>query len=126
MAIGWLTILKMVPWGDVIENAPKVATGAKKLWSRVAKKPAGATVIVAADAMPEQPLTLLQLQQQVTALQTVTAELQQQMIDSTELINTLAEQNSRLVKRVEIDRKRLLWLALCLLAMLLVLLFKPF
>ena len=126
MAIGWLTILKMVPWGDVIENAPKVATGAKKLWSRVAKKPAGATVIVAAGAMPEQPLTLLQLQQQVAALQTVTAELQQQMIDSTELINTLAEQNSRLVKRVEIDRKRLLWLALCLLAMLLVLLFKPF
>ncbi len=126
MAIGWLTILKMVPWGDVIENAPKVATGAKKLWSRVAKKPAGATVIVAAGAMPEQPLTLLQLQQQVAALQTVTAELQQQMIDSTELINTLAEQNSRLVKRVEIDRKRLLWLALCLLAMFLVLLFKPF
>ena len=126
MAIGWLTILKMVPWGDVIENAPKVATGAKKLWSRVAKKPAGATVIVAAGAMPEQPLTLLQLQQQVAALQTVTAELQQQMIDSTELINTLAEQNSRLVKRVEIDRKRLLWLALCLLAMFLVLLFKLF
>lgn len=39
MAAGWLTVLKMVPWGDVIENAPKVAQGAKKLWSSVGKKP---------------------------------------------------------------------------------------
>ena len=31
MAIAWLTVLKMVPWGEVINNAPKVADGAKKL-----------------------------------------------------------------------------------------------
>ena len=29
MAIGWLTILKTVPWTEVISNAPKVADGAK-------------------------------------------------------------------------------------------------
>jgi hypothetical protein len=40
MAIGWLTVLKMVPWGEVIENAPKVAIGAKKLWDKVGRKPA--------------------------------------------------------------------------------------
>jgi type IV secretory pathway component VirB8 len=41
-----------------------------------------------------------------------TAELHQQMLDSTELIKTLAEQNTQLVRRVESNRKRLLWLAL--------------
>jgi len=45
MAIGWLTVLKMVPWGDVIENAPKVATGAKKLWQNVGKKPVAAAPV---------------------------------------------------------------------------------
>lgn len=33
MAIGWLTILKSVPWAEVISNAPKVAEGARKLWN---------------------------------------------------------------------------------------------
>lgn len=30
MAIGWLAVLQMVPWSDVINNAPKVAEGAEK------------------------------------------------------------------------------------------------
>ena len=42
MAIGWLTILQSVPWTEVIKNAPKVAEGARKLWSAVAKKHASA------------------------------------------------------------------------------------
>ena len=38
MAAGWVTVLQMVPWGEVIKNAPKVADGAVKLWSSVTKK----------------------------------------------------------------------------------------
>lgn len=30
MAIGWLTILKSVPWTEVIRNVPKVAEGGAK------------------------------------------------------------------------------------------------
>jgi hypothetical protein len=37
MAIGWLAVLQLVPWSDVISNAPKIAEGAKKLWIRWAK-----------------------------------------------------------------------------------------
>ena len=111
MAIGWLTVLKLVPWGDVIENAPKVAQGAKKLWDKVGKKP-----VADAATEPHWPATgaeptLAQLQAQVSGLQLATADLHQQMLDCTELVKTLAEQNSQLVKRVETNRKRVLWLA---------------
>jgi hypothetical protein len=40
MAIGWLAVLQNVPWSEVINNAPKVADGAKKLWNAVTRKPA--------------------------------------------------------------------------------------
>jgi hypothetical protein len=39
MAIPWLSVIKLVPWGEVISNAPKVAEGAKKLWSAVSREP---------------------------------------------------------------------------------------
>jgi hypothetical protein len=32
MALGWLALLKTVPWTDVISAAPQVTAGAKKLW----------------------------------------------------------------------------------------------
>jgi len=115
MAIGWLSVLKMVPWGDVIETAPKVAVGAKKLWNSVGKKPVNAS-----DA-PTIPGTLTEvdapvaaLQVQVLDLQVAVAELHQQMLDSSALIGSLAEQNTQLIARVEVNRKRVLALAVAL------------
>jgi hypothetical protein len=111
MAIGWLTVLKMVPWGDVIENAPKVATGAKKLWQNVGKKPvAAAPVSPAGEALRAASPEVASLQSQVAELQTAVADLHQQMLASSELIQSLADQNTQLIKRVEVNRVRLLWL----------------
>ena len=116
MAIGWMAVLKMVPWGDVIENAPKVAAGAKKLWSKVGNRsvsgslpvnhnePSGPQALTGQDAIRA-------LQTQVTELQVATAELHQQMLESSSLIQSLAEQNTQLVQRIELNRKRLLLLA---------------
>lgn len=122
MAIGWLTVLKMVPWGDVIENAPKVATGAKKLWQTVGKKPLVATPAVPAQATsraasPE----VAALQSQVAELQVAVADLHQQMLESSELIQSLAQQNTQLIKRVEVNRVRLLWVAALVLGLALAL-----
>ena len=125
MAIGWLTVLKMVPWGDVIENAPKVAVGAKKLWDKVGKKPEVVPETVGPVA-PSPAQAQAQMQQQLAALQRATAELHQQMLDSTELIKTLAEQNTQLVKRVESNRKRVLWLALLVLGLVITVIVKLF
>ncbi|MDD2881353.1 MAG: hypothetical protein PHQ58_13040 [Rhodoferax sp.] len=114
MAIGWLTVLKLVPWGDVIENAPKVAQGAKKLWSTVGKKPVpGAADVITPvqsgqGALSGQDGAVAALQAQVAALQVATSELHQQMLESSALIQSLAEQNTQLVQRVELNRKRML------------------
>lgn len=116
MAIGWLTVLKLVPWGDVIENAPKVASGAKKLWQSVGKKTVPVAPATSVQAVPGSPApTLAALQSQVSELQVAVADLHQQMLASSELIQSLADQNAQLVKRVELNRVRLLWLAACLL-----------
>lgn len=111
MAIGWLTVLKMVPWGDVIENAPKVATGAKKLWQTVGRKPvAAAPVAPAHEVLRAESPAVAALQRDVVELQTAVADLHQQMLDSSALIQSLADQNTQLIKRVEVNRVRLLWL----------------
>ncbi|MDD2846546.1 MAG: hypothetical protein PHT57_16525, partial [Rhodoferax sp.] len=86
MAIGWLTVLKMVPWGDVIENAPKVASGAKKLWQSVGKKPvATAPVAPAHEVLRAESPEVAALQSQVAELQVAVADLHQQMLVSSEL-----------------------------------------
>jgi len=111
----------------VIENAPKVAQGAKKLWSSVGKKaPADAAGDAVQAPQAQASATLAQLQSQVAELQVATAALHQQMLDSSALIKALAEQNTVLVQRVEANRKRLLGLAVVVVVLLIVLGFKLF
>jgi hypothetical protein len=118
MALGWITVLKMVPWGDVIENAPKVASGAKKLWQNVGKRPVPAATAASAGAVePSGPPALAALHAQVAALQAAVADLHQQMLVSSELIQSLADQNTQLIRRVELNRKRFLWLSVWVLGL---------
>jgi capsule polysaccharide export protein KpsE/RkpR len=113
MAIGWLSVLKMVPWSDVISNAPKVADGAKKLWSTVAKKPSAAAVASQSEqpALSPEAQLIAKLQAQLAAAEAGVSDLRNQMIDSSALIKALADQNTQLIKRVEVNRIRVLWLA---------------
>lgn len=113
MALGWIAVLQMVPWSDVIKNAPKVADGAKKLWSTVARKPPTTPPAAAGAGMqlsPEGQATAA-LQAHVLALESATHELHEQMLASSELIKALAEQNTQLIRRAEVNRVRLLLLA---------------
>lgn len=113
MAIGWLTVLQMVPWSDVIKNAPKVADGAKKLWSTVGKKPPPAPPADAGTSVQQSPegQAIGALQAHVLALESATQDLHEQMLASSELIKALAEQNTQLIRRAEVNRVRLLLLA---------------
>ena len=110
MAIGWISLLKTVPWMDVIKSAPAVAEGAKKLWRTVAQKPATGTAPTSGALVPKIE-SLAQAQARLMALESTVAELHAQMLASSELIQALADQNAVLVKRVETHRKRLLWLS---------------
>lgn len=113
MAIGWLSVLQLVPWGDVIKNAPKVADSAKKLWVVTRKSPPQSPPAGSNAALARSPdaLAIDGLQQRVAALEGETRTLHEQMLASSELINILAEQNTQLVARAEVNRRRLLMLS---------------
>ena len=113
MAMGWLAVLQMVPWSDVIRNAPKVADGAKKLWNTVGKKPPPVPPANAGTSVRLSPegRAIAALQAHVLALDNATHELHEQMLASSELIKALAEQNTQLIRRAEVNRVRLLLLA---------------
>lgn len=112
MAIGWLTVLKLVPWTDVIKNAPQVADGAKKLWQSVGNKPppSAETMGTVVRLTPEGQ-AIAALQARLLTLENATQNLHEQMLASSELIKSLAEQNTQLIRRAEVNRLRLLWLA---------------
>ncbi len=120
MAIGWMTVLKLVPWGDVIKNAPAVAEGARKLWDSrktgAAAKEAAPPDSVSAPLLDLDAAALLQAQQQLrlqlSQAETAIDTLNEQMQASSVLIKALAEQNTGLIQQIETLRKRWLWLGL--------------
>lgn len=109
-----LTVLSNIPWGQVVENAPKVADGAAKLWGRVtdfrkSSRAGEADPAVQGESRPsEQQL----LQARVLELEQSVQSLHEQMRASTELIKALADQNTQLVQRIELNRARLVRVAL--------------
>jgi hypothetical protein len=115
MPVGWLSVLKVVPWGEVITNAPKVADGARRLWSAVKKTPATeppepATAEVSVAAPSADAEAIAALQSQLGTAERAIVTLQEQMLASSELIKALAEQNTELIRRVEAMRLRGRWL----------------
>lgn len=113
MAAGTIiTVLSNVPWGQVIDAAPKVAEGATKLWGAVTRRKkndadlapqasAGAT----GGDVPDDSLQRLRADVQV--LQASVGDLREELLSATGLIKQLADQNTVLVQRVELHRRRL-------------------
>lgn len=113
MAAGTIiTILANIPWGQVVENAPKVADGAAKLWKAVTrKKPAQspeANATADPDVAQSEPEVLTK---RLAAMEDHVLHLEEQMRASAELIKALAEQNTQLVRKIELNSVRLLRLA---------------
>lgn len=106
-----LTVLSNIPWGQVVENAPKLADGAAKLWSTVTgfRKPplpaAETTGSAGNNSLPPSDTAILATQ--VLALEETVRVLQDQIAASSELIKALADQNTQLVQRIELNRIRL-------------------
>lgn len=107
MAIPWVTVLKLVPWTEVIRTAPAVLDSARKLWDSASKRssrPAPPPPSAGQPHEPTQPPSLQALGARVTYLESTVARLQEQALSSSELIKELAEQNANLIKRVEMNR----------------------
>jgi uncharacterized coiled-coil protein SlyX len=108
MAIPWLTVLKVLPWQDVVANAPKLIDGAKKLWSATKARPQ--TLEQAAGPKPG----LDAVDDRLARLEAAVAEQHQQLQASSDLIRELADQNAQLIRRIEANRVRLRWVTIVL------------
>ncbi len=112
MALPWLTALKVIPWGDVIEHAPKVLKGARDLLDRQRQRrretaePAPDLRAHVIEMPGPTPPELRELQQRLTAAREDITRLQQTQDQITQTVAELAEQNTRLVAAVELLRKR--------------------
>ncbi|APE50686.1 hypothetical protein BO996_24120 [Delftia sp. HK171] len=113
MAISWITALKLVPWGDVIEATPLVVKAAKNLLRKKdaaqeldAQQPAAVEPLAPPRSAGEQALQLIQAQDARIV------QLEQSQRQSLELIEKLAEQNAQIVATVGALRtgaQRLAW-----------------
>ncbi|WP_291012429.1 hypothetical protein [Hydrogenophaga sp.] len=114
MAIPWLVALKVIPWGDVIEHAPKVLDAARKLLDQKrTQSPAEPSVTGnVIDVNSPTPPSLGELRNRLIAAQ---QQIDQHAVAQEQLAQTLAElaeQNARLVAAVAVLRTRtrmLLW-----------------
>ena len=116
MAAGWWTVLKTVPWSEVISAAPQVATGARRLWDTVNRK-SGPSNGPEMDATGFAPEGFAQ-EQDVIGLLIARGEqvdlevndLRNQMRSASELIANLADQNAQLIARMDAQRQKMVWL----------------
>ena len=96
MALNWITAFKVIPWGQVLQNAPTVLRGAKKLWDKAGNPQAAAAP---------------------SRLQEEVAELRDEVARGAQLIASLAEQNAQLVGAIEVLRVRTRVLAIACVAL---------
>lgn len=97
MAINWIAAFKLIPWSDVVQATPTVVRGAKDLWARTRKSKNKAAVMDG--GVPAGASTTEQLLQRITALEN-------EQLEASALITTLAEQNAQLVAAVDVLRVR--------------------
>lgn len=113
MALSWMSALKVIPWSDVIDAAPGLVKGARKIFTRSQQ-----TEVPAAPAEPGS----VDLSDRVSQLEASLAQIADQQGATARLVESLAEQNARIVEAVDIlrVRTRLLMGACAVLAMALV------
>ena len=96
----------------MINAAPQVASGARRLWDTVARKsgsPGGMPMGPAMEAEPEEDvfgMLVLRVEKNEATL----LDLRTQMLQASEIIANLAEQNAQLIAKMEAARTRMLWL----------------
>lgn len=115
MAISWVTALKMVPWGDVIQAAPSVLKAAKGLMKKSPEQTQEEAEQAASlhSAQPSLASNAGELAlQQVAQLEARIQHLEAAQRASNQVLEKMAEQQAQIVKTVGILRTgatRLAW-----------------
>ncbi|AOF86784.1 hypothetical protein BSY239_3591 [Hydrogenophaga sp. RAC07] len=106
MALPWLLALKVIPWGDVIEHAPKVLNAARKLMDRQKSPEAAPANATPMDLVADTPPSLGELRNRLIEARQLIDQQAQTQNQMAQTLAELAEQNARLVAAVELLRVR--------------------
>lgn len=108
MAIPWLAALQMVPWGQVLEHAPKVLAKAQELLRRrqASTDPTAAERVGEAQSGPT-PVDPRLLSQRIDQVQAQLVQQSQLIEQQTQMLAELAEQSANLIAAIDAQRQQL-------------------
>ncbi|MCC6534230.1 MAG: hypothetical protein IT531_16900 [Burkholderiales bacterium] len=110
MAINWVVALKAVPWTDLVQAAPAIVKGARRLFSSAR---AGVATDIARSAIPGTQHGGIDAR--LAAIEAALDAMGSEQRASAELIRSLAEQNARVIETMAIMRARArILLGLCI------------
>jgi hypothetical protein len=105
MAFGWMTALKIIPWGSVLESAPHIVKAAKQLFSAVKTDTSGFSA-ERGSSSDDGTVSLEKLNKRTRLIEAKIGELSDEQKSSAELIKSLAEQNALIVDAIDVFRVR--------------------
>jgi hypothetical protein len=103
MAINWIVALKAVPWTDLVQAAPGIVKGARKLFADARANPARASARGAANASTA---TGTSVEARLAQLETQLEILGEEQRASADLIRSLADQHARVVQAMTVLQAR--------------------
>lgn len=119
MAIPWIAALKVIPWTEVLQAAPGIVKGARRLFASKKDDLAHQPVVApTTETFPPGVDKMVHLGDRIGQIQAQVVELSKEQKSSAELIRSLAEQNARVVEAIEVlrIRTRMFFLAAIVLA----------
>jgi len=111
MPIPWLSTLKAIPWGNVIEHAPKVLDKARNLIDRQRSQAPTST------PTPTESFTPSEIEIHLATARIEIKELQEKQKSLEGIVTELAQQQVALVGQIKRLRSLSRWLALLLIAL---------
>ena len=97
MAFGWITVLKIIPWKDVLENAPHIAKAAKNLYAGRKDNTSSGTVDSSVPTSDSENKKNMNFHLH---------EIEREVSDLNSVVRSLAKQNVRIVEAIEVLRIR--------------------
>ncbi|WP_432720688.1 hypothetical protein R0381_003014 [Jeongeupia wiesaeckerbachi] len=106
MAINWLVALQAIPWGQVIENAPKIIDATKRLFTKAKSIEPPREIVIETAGDSDDATRIARLERLVEENRHEVITLHEGLQASTRLLGELAEQNARMVGEIETLRRR--------------------
>jgi hypothetical protein len=106
MAFGWITALKIIPWKDVLENAPHIVKAAKNLYAGTKTGASFSSETSESSTFTTDSGNTENLDSRLHKIERKILELNDEQESSVELIRSLAKQNVRIVEAIEVLRLR--------------------